>query len=99
MLYLSSILDLYNGEMVDYSIADWQNTSLVLDTHDQLPEILLHSDQGSVYTTLAYQTVVKEKGITMSCPVKGRPLVMPPQQNSRQPFVNNTKIVSLVSVS
>ncbi len=81
MLYLSSILDLYNGEIVAYSIADKQDTSLVLDTLDQLPErtnMLLHSDQGSVYTSQVYQTVVKGKGITIACPVKERPLIMLP---------------------
>ncbi|GGF64005.1 hypothetical protein GCM10010912_06340 [Paenibacillus albidus] len=81
MLYLSSILDLYNGEIVAYSIADKQDTSLVLDTLNQLPEqdaMLLHSDQGSLYTSLAYQEAVKGKGITMSMSRKERPLIMPP---------------------
>ncbi|WP_342476556.1 IS3 family transposase [Paenibacillus sp. FSL H7-0350] len=76
MLYLSSILDLYNGEIVAYSIADKQDTSFVLDTLGQLPEranMLLHSDQGSVYTSQAYQAAVKEKGITMSMSRKGTP--------------------------
>lgn len=42
----------------------------------QLPEranMLLHSDQGSVYTSQAYQAAVKEKGITMSMSRKGTP--------------------------
>ncbi|MET3208985.1 UNVERIFIED_CONTAM: putative transposase [Paenibacillus sp. PvR008] len=62
-LYLSSILDLYNSEIVAYSIADKQDTSFVLDT--------LH--QGSVYTSQAYQEAVKGKGITMSMSRKGTP--------------------------
>ena len=76
MLYFSTILDLYNGEIVAYSIADKQDTSLVLDTLNQLPEqekMLLHSDQGSVYTSFAYQEAVKGKGITMSMSRKGTP--------------------------
>lgn len=76
MLYFSSILDLYNGEIVAYSIADKQDTSLVLDTLNQLPKqekMLLHSDQGSVYTSYAYQEAVKGKGITMSMSRKGTP--------------------------
>ncbi|MDY8049735.1 IS3 family transposase, partial [Paenibacillus polymyxa] len=76
MLYFSSILDLYNGEIVAYSIADKQDTSLVLDTLNQLPKrtnMLLHSDQGSVYTSQAYQAAVKGKGITMSMSRKGTP--------------------------
>lgn len=76
MLFLSSILDLYNGEIVAYSIADKQDTSFVLHTLNQLPYepgIMLHSDQGSVYTSQAYQQAVKEKGITMSMSRKGTP--------------------------
>lgn len=66
MLYLSSILDLYNGEIVAYSIADKQDMSLVLNTLNQLPEranMLLHSDQGSVYTSQMYQLQSKEKAL------------------------------------
>ena len=76
MLYLSSILDLYNGEIVAYNIADTQDTSFVLDTLNQLPDqqgMMLHSDQGSVYTSQAYQEAVKGKGITMSMSRKGTP--------------------------
>lgn len=76
MLYLSSILDLYNGEIVAYSIADRQDTSLVIDTLNQIPVqpgVMLHSDQGSVYTSQAYQNAVKGKGITMSMSRKGTP--------------------------
>lgn len=77
MLYLSSIKDLYNGEIVAYTIADRQDVNLVLDTLNQLPPSLeactLHSDQGSVYTSYAYQAAIKEKGITMSMSRKGTP--------------------------
>ncbi|EFU41637.1 Integrase catalytic region [Paenibacillus vortex V453] len=73
-MYLSSILDLFNGEIVAYSIADKQDTAFVLDTLNQLPltkDSMLHSDQGSVYTSQAYQEAVKGKGITMSMSRKG----------------------------
>lgn len=76
MMYLSSILDLYNGEVVAYSIGDKQDVHFVLDTLQQLPNVsgaMLHSDQGSVYTSYAYQKAVKEKGITMSMSRKGTP--------------------------
>ena len=33
----------------------------------------MHSDQGTVYTSYAYQHAVKEKGITMSMSHKGTP--------------------------
>ncbi|MFB5088422.1 IS3 family transposase [Psychrobacillus sp. PGGUH221] len=77
MMYLSSILDVYNGEIVAQTIGIKQDTDFVLDTLYQLPELpegcILHSDQGSVYTSYAYQKAVKEKGITMSMSRKGTP--------------------------
>lgn len=76
-LYLSSIQDLFNGEIIAYTIGDCQNTNFILDTLNQLPCLpegcTLHSDQGSVYTSYAYQQKVKEKGITMSMSRKGTP--------------------------
>lgn len=77
MLYLSSIKDLYNGEIVAFTITDRQDVTLVLDTLNQLPPSLdactIHSDQGSVYTSFAYQAAIKERGITMSMSRKGTP--------------------------
>ncbi|MFS0691157.1 IS3 family transposase [Sporosarcina sp. 179-K 8C2 HS] len=77
MMYLSSILDLYNGEIVAQTIGSIQDTAFVLDTLHQLPDLpegcVLHSDQGSVYTSYDYQKAVKEKRITMSMSRKGTP--------------------------
>lgn len=75
-LYLSSIMDLYNGEIVAYSIGEKQDVSFVLDTLSQLPkttDCLLHSDQGSVYTSYSYQKEISRKSITMSMSRKGTP--------------------------
>ncbi|WP_346234690.1 IS3 family transposase [Lysinibacillus telephonicus] len=77
MMYLSSILDVFNGEIVARTIGFTQDTEFVLDTLNQLPELpegcILHSDQGSVYTSYDYQKAVKEKRITMSMSRKGTP--------------------------
>ncbi|KAA6475446.1 IS3 family transposase [Bacillus swezeyi] len=76
-LYLSSILDLYNGEVIAFTIGDKQDTDFGLDTLDQLPTLpencVLHSDQGSVYTSYEYQKAVNTRGITMSMSRKGTP--------------------------
>ncbi len=76
-LYLSSIQDLYNGEIIAYSIGDCQDTDFVLHTLAQLHDVpegcTLHSDQGAVYTSSHYQQAVKAKGITMSMSRKGTP--------------------------
>ncbi|MBC2370372.1 IS3 family transposase [Listeria booriae] len=76
LLYLSSIMDLYNGEIIAYTIDDKQDVALVLDTLHQLPpmsQCLMHSDQGSVYTSYSYQEEIKRKSITMSMSRKGTP--------------------------
>ncbi|MBG9772788.1 transposase [Brevibacillus laterosporus] len=77
MLYLSSIMDLYNNEIIAYRISDRQDVSLVLETLEQATKtrdargVLLHSDQGSVYTSYAFQNKAKENSITTSMSRKG----------------------------
>lgn len=79
LLYLSTIMDVFNREIIAYTISDKQDTAFVLDTLNQLdqfdlsPDCLLHSDQGAVYTSHEYQQAVKEKGIIMSMSRKGTP--------------------------
>ena len=70
-------MDCYNGEIVSFNIADTQDVSFVLETLNQIPEMnndcILHSDQGSVYTSYSYQRLVKNKSIAMSMSRKGTP--------------------------
>ena len=77
MMYLSTIMDLYNGEIIAATYSDKQDLHCVLDTLSQLPKLtdrcILHSDQGSVYTSKVYQAHVKNKSITMSMSRKGTP--------------------------
>ena len=59
-LYLSSIMDLHNGEIIAYTISSKQDTKFVLDILNQIDlpkDVLLHSDQGSVYTSAEYYTI------------------------------------------
>ena len=75
-LYLSSTVDLYNREIVAYTISECQDTDFVPDTLNQLeiPQgVLLHSDPGSVYTSKAYYQACIEKGITRSMSRKETP--------------------------
>ena len=69
-----SIMDLYNGEIIAYTIGSKQDISFVLDTLDQLPKLkdscILHTDQD---TSRPYQVQVNKKGITMSMSRKGTP--------------------------
>lgn len=62
-MYLSTIMDLFNNEIV----ADHQQTPLVIDTFKEAPEmhgnsedVIIHANQGNVYTSFAYQELVKK---------------------------------------
>lgn len=77
MLYLSTIMDLYNNEIIACRISDKQDLSLVIDTLEDACRgretygVILHSDQGSQYTSYKFQEKAKEKGITTSMSRKG----------------------------
>lgn len=84
-LYLSSIMDLYNREIVAYTISECQDTDFVLDTLNQLelPQgALFHSDQGSVYTSKAYYQACTEKASPAPCPEKEHQQIMPVSNGS-----------------
>ncbi|SFX75414.1 Transposase InsO and inactivated derivatives, partial [Thermoactinomyces sp. DSM 45891] len=77
-LYLSPILDLYNGEIVAYQVEKRPVYSLVSKMLDkafrQLGEgeaPLLHSDQGWHYQMRTYQHALKQQGIKQSMSRKG----------------------------
>ena len=73
-LYLSPILDLFNGEVVSYSLSCHPNfkqiTDMLEDAFQKLPDkvddLILHSDQGWQYQMKSYQNLLKAKGITQS---------------------------------
>ena len=77
-LYLSTIMDLFNNEIVAYKIYDHQQTPLVIDTLNEAlirrgnPEgVIVHSDQGSVYTSYAYQEFMKRNHLVGSMSRRG----------------------------
>ena len=77
-LYLSPILDLFNGEIVSYTISkapDLRMATRMLEkafrARGNLHGLILHSDQGWHYQHLRYQTLLKEKGIIQSMSRKG----------------------------
>ncbi|PWU68328.1 IS3 family transposase [Gracilibacillus dipsosauri] len=77
-LYLSPILDLYNGEIITYTIGSRPTYSLVSDMLDLSLERLtgdeslsIHSDQGWHYQMKQYRHALKEQGITQSMSRKG----------------------------
>ena len=70
-LYLSPILDMYNGEIVSYSIS---NAPVLNQAFAKIPDntqLIFHSDQGWQYQHKAYQQRLKDKGIRQSMSRKG----------------------------
>ena len=77
-LYLSPILDMFNGEIVSYNISERPHLMQVMDMLDKafekIPDdtnLIFHSDQGWQYQHRMYQHRLKEKGIRQSMSRKG----------------------------
>ena len=85
-LYLSPILDMWNGEIISYTISHSPNMALVTkmlkkafrrirqgrETLLYIPhDVLMHSDQGWHYQHAQYQLMLKEQGIIQSMSRKG----------------------------
>ena len=77
-LYLSPIIDLFNGEVVSYNLSYHPNLNQVIDMLNKafakIPEntgLILHSDQGWQYQHKQYQKMLKDKGIRQSMSRKG----------------------------
>lgn len=77
-VYLSPIIELFNGEIISYNLSDTPNFQQVsnmlkdafktLDGHEKLT---LHSDQGWQYRMAKYKQMLREQGITQSMSRKG----------------------------
>ncbi|WP_257130703.1 IS3 family transposase, partial [Bacillus pseudomycoides] len=77
-LYLSPMLDLFNGEIITYTIGSRPTYSLVSTMLDQAFEhltvkdtLLIHSDQGWHYQMKQYRHSLAKRGITQSMSRKG----------------------------
>ena len=77
-IYLSPILDMFNGEIVSYTISCRPDLEMAMEMLDKafknthIPEgLILHSDQGWQYQRPKYQKALKDKGIVQSMSRKG----------------------------
>lgn len=77
-LYLSPILDLFNGEIISYNISERPIFHQVMDMVDKafskIPDntnLIFHSDQGWQYQMKSYQYRLQQKGIIQSMSRKG----------------------------
>ena len=77
-LYLSPILDMFNGEIISYNISRSPNLEQVYDMldkafarFDNLDGLILHSDQGWQYQHFGYRQRLAKHHITQSMSRKG----------------------------
>ena len=77
-LYLSPIIDLFNGEVVSYNLSRHPVFNQVLDMLEKAfkkisdnTDLILHSDQGWQYQMKQYQQLLEQKGIRQSMSRKG----------------------------
>ena len=77
-LYLSPVLDLFNGEVVSYTLSDRPKLEPVMNmlrtALSFLPDnsaLIFHSDQGWQYQHKEFQRLLKRKGVQQSMSRKG----------------------------
>ncbi|MDM5332090.1 IS3 family transposase [Ureibacillus composti] len=76
-IFLCAIKDLFNNEIVAYKIGDYQDLDLVLDTVKLLKEkgpekgAIIHSDQGSQFTSSLYMKELQNLQFTQSMSRRG----------------------------
>lgn len=81
-LYLSPIMDLFNGEIISYNLSTSPNFKQVKDMLDKAlrrrkkegkehMQTILHSDQGTLYRLKIYQDLLQENEIIQSMSRKG----------------------------
>src|SRR5690625_8018113 len=71
-------MDLFNNEIVAYKLFSHQQTPLIIETlkaaliaRDYPKGVIIHSDQGTVYTSYAYQNLIKEHNLISSMSRRG----------------------------
>ena len=81
-LYLSTIMDAFNREIISCVISESQTLTLAMKTLKQamrgrkVKGVLLHSDRGSIYTAKEFQAYAKT-ALSPACPGKEIAMIMP----------------------
>ena len=77
-LYVSPILDMYNGEIITCAVSSSPGMKLVMrmahkaiSKFDSLEGLIMHSDQGWQYQHRDFQNILRANGITQSMSRKG----------------------------
>ena len=94
-LYLSPIIDLFNGEVVSYNISERPVFHQVMDMLEKafakIPDntkLILHSDQGVQFTSMEFVRYCKENGIRQSMSKGGCPYDNAPMERFYNTFKN-----------
>mgnify|MGYP000215210332 CR=1 FL=1 len=77
-IYLATVMDLWNREIVGFSIFDHHSSQLTMNAllsavHKHPAAEIIHSDQGSEYLSKDYINLAKNLGIRQSMSQKGSP--------------------------
>jgi transposase InsO family protein len=77
-LYLSAVLDLYNRQIIGWSMEDRLTQNLVLQAFQQAlgrrkpdPGVVFHSDRGSQYAAKAFRSILDQHQFLQSMSAKG----------------------------
>ena len=72
-LYLSAVKDLFNNEIISYSISNKNDFELIFNSIRKIKKHdgIIHSDQGAVYLNNNYKAFMKNKGYEISMSRKG----------------------------
>jgi len=77
-LYLSTIMDLFSRRVISYDIGKRMTSELVIDTltrsfllEDPEEGLIIHSDQGSQYSSKEYSNLVRKLGLVQSMSRRG----------------------------
>jgi transposase InsO family protein len=72
-LYLGTVIDCFNKEVIGYALADHMRTELVTDAlgmaarnYELEPDCIMHSDRGTQYTSAEYRACLDELGLRHS---------------------------------
>lgn len=79
--YLCTIIDLYDRKVVSYKVSERMDLPLVISTlteainknKNNIKDLVIHSDQGSQYTSYAYQQICLDNGLKISMSAPGTP--------------------------
>lgn len=90
MAYLSTIIDAFTKQILAWVLSDNLEVDFVLETVNQLmakhgqelsPDTLIHSDQGSHYTSLKFIDILRNKKLVQSMSRKGNCWDNAPQES------------------